>query len=133
MQFKREETDRNTHQLSLALLQSLLVQSSLPRHGEPRVWTGAEEGEVGAALVETLECLLQLHLGAVVVSLDHVVDLVQPLLQLLSDPGQGVAGVHPPPMVRLEGSDVQAGLIRYLVICFSTLETQLKNIYCLAS
>ena len=61
-------------------------------------------------MVETLKRLLQLHIRAVLVSLDHVVDLMQPLLQLLSDPGEGVAGVHPPPVVRLERSDVQAGL-----------------------
>ena len=99
-----------TDQLPLALLQALLVQPRLPRHGEPRVGAGAEQREVGAALVETVEGLLQLHLGAVLVGLDHVVDLVQPLIQLLRDPGQGVAGVHPPPVVGLEGSDVEAGL-----------------------
>lgn len=63
-------------------------------------------------MVETLKRLLQLHIRAVLVSLDHVVDLMQPLLQLLRDPGQGVAGVHPPPVVGLEGSDIQAGLGR---------------------
>ena len=92
------------------MLQSLLVQPGFARHGEPRVGTGAEEGEVGAALVETVEGLLQLPLRAVLVGLDHVVDLVQSLLQLLGDPGEGVAGVHPPPVVGLESPDIEAGL-----------------------
>ena len=112
-----------TDQFPLTLLQPLLVQPRLPRHGEPRVGAGAQQGEVGAALVEKVKGLLQLGLRAVLVGLDHVVDLVQPLLQLLRDPGQGVAGVHPPPVVGLQGADVEAGLtedrINYISRSFS--------------
>ena len=73
-------------------------------------------------MVQTVKRLLQLHVRAVVVGLNHVVDLVQVLLQLLSDPGEGVAGVHPPPVVWLEGSDVQTGLGRDINIAVMLLE-----------
>ena len=79
----------------MALGEPLLVQPRLARHGEAGVGRGAQQREVGAAVVEVLEGLLQLGLRVLVVSLQQAVDLVQLLLQPLHDLGHGVAGVHP--------------------------------------
>ena len=67
--------------------------------------------EITAVVIERLKCLLELHVRVVTVTLQHVVDLVQVLLQLVHDLGQGIAGVHTSTMVGLESSDVEAGFV----------------------
>ena len=100
-----------SYQFSLALNESLLVQPSLPGHGESGVGSGAEQGEVAAVLIQTIKCFLQLDVHILVLSLHLDVDLVQVLLQLVHHLGQSIAGVHPPPVVRLESSDVETWLV----------------------
>ena len=50
--------------------------------------------------------------GLLVRAVNHKsLDLVEILLQLIHDLGQGITGVHPSPMVGLKGSDVETWFV----------------------
>ena len=87
------------YQFSLALSQPFFIKSCFPRHGQTGVWCGAEEGEVAAALIEDLECVLELGIRVIMVSLDHVVDFMKVFLELFNNLSQCITRVHSPPMV----------------------------------
>ena len=117
-----------TYQFPLALSQPFFIKPRFPSHGQTGVGGGAEEGEVAAALIEDLECVLELGICVIMVSLDHVVDFMKVFLELFNNLSQCITRVHSPPMVWrriskaihtlssrhctwLEGSDVETGLV----------------------
>ena len=91
--------NKRTYQFPLALSQPFFIKPRLSSHGQAGVWGGAQEREVAAALIQDLKCVLQLDICVVMVSLNHVMDLMKIFLELFNNLGQGITSVHSPPMV----------------------------------
>ena len=91
--------NKRPYQFSLALSQPFFIKSRLPRHGQTGVRGGAQEGEVAAALIQNLECVLELHIRVIMVGLDHVVNFMKVFFELLHNLCQSITSVHSPPMV----------------------------------
>ena len=91
--------NKRTYQFPLALSQPFFIKPRLSSHGQTSVWGGAQEGEVAAALIQDLKCVLHFDIRVVMVSLNHVMDLMEIFFELLNNLGQGITSVHSPPMV----------------------------------
>ena len=91
--------NKRPYQFSLALSQPFFIKSRLPSHGQTGARGGTQEGEVAAALIQNLECVLELYICVVMVGLDHVVNFMKVFFELLHNLGQCITSVHSPPMV----------------------------------